>query len=181
MPDVRRGNTQTKDNTFVPVQGRGDAVQAVQKATSLGRGQFLNRSIGSQKVLDSESRTGEKERKGERTEEVDELSFEGGWCVTNTLKNGANPSRSLALKTNAGSIVRNKDRMCSGRINHEQMHQRYPIHVMSGMGAGRDEGQRLRRRPGGEIRIPVGTKFRPGFENRLPSNREFANRVESHG
>src|SRR5690349_10679917 len=50
LPDVRRRNTETRNGTDIPIQGRGDTAQGMQKATGLGSGKGRNRGIRGQKV-----------------------------------------------------------------------------------------------------------------------------------
>src|SRR4029079_8728019 len=64
-PDIRRRDSQTGDGTRIPVQDRGDVVQAVDVTTGLDSRQLRNRSITNQKV-GVQVRKGGRVEKGER-------------------------------------------------------------------------------------------------------------------
>jgi hypothetical protein len=125
LPDVRGRNTQTRNGTDVPIQGRGDAVQTVQKTTGLGSSKGRNRGIRSHKMQKRSvrgSRAGKRERV--RTDEMDELGNKRGRVFANIVKSVTEPTRSFPAKTNASGSVRDKRRIGTGRIVNEQEHQR---------------------------------------------------------
>jgi len=125
LPDVRGRNTQARNGTDIPIQGRGDAVQTVQKTTGLGSGKGRNRGVGSDKMQERSvggSRAGKRERV--RADEMDELGNKRGRGVANIVKSVTEPTRSFPAKTNASGGVRNKRRIGTGRIGDEQEHQR---------------------------------------------------------
>ena len=118
-------NTQTRNGTDIPIQGRGDAVQTVQKTMGLGSGKGRNRGVGSDKMQERSvcgSRAGKRERV--RADEMDELGNKRGRGVANIVKSVTEPTRSFPAKTNASGGVRNKHRIGTGRIGDEQEHQR---------------------------------------------------------
>jgi len=138
-PDIRRRDSQTGDGTRIPIQDRGDMVQAIDVTTGLDSRQLGNRSIANQKVgvqVGKGGRVGKGERK--RTKEMDELSFEGGWVATNAVKNFAYPNRSLTAEANRGSSIWYKHRVGTGVVVHEQGDQRNANQVASRVRAGRD-------------------------------------------
>jgi len=125
LPDVRGRNTQTRNGTDIPIQGRGDTVQAIQKTTGLGSGKGRNRGIRGQKVHERGvcgSGAGKRERV--RADKMDKLGNKRGRGVANIVKSVTEPTRSLPAKTNASGGVRNKRRIGTGRIVNEQKHQR---------------------------------------------------------
>ena len=125
LPDVRRRSTQTRNGTDIPIQGRGDAVQTVQKTMGLGSGKGRNRGVGSHKMQERSvcgSRAGKRERV--RADEMDELGNKRGRGGANIVKSITEPTRSFPAKTNTSGGVRNKRRIGTGRISDEQEHQR---------------------------------------------------------
>src|SRR5262245_36436787 len=103
MPDVRRGDSQARDGTCVPVQSRGDAVQAIQEVTCLGSGEFLNRNVCCEEVVEDtveRGRVGKGQGKGAK--ELDELGFKRGWMGTKALEGSNDPARGLTLEASTG-------------------------------------------------------------------------------
>src|SRR5262245_43411285 len=98
-PDVRRRDSQARDGTCVPVQSRGDAVQAIQEVTCLGSGEIPNRNICCEEVVENAMKGGRvRKRQGEGAKELDELGFKGEWMRTNALQGSNNLARGLALE-----------------------------------------------------------------------------------
>jgi hypothetical protein len=125
LPDVRRRNTQTRNGTDIPIQGRGDTVQAIQKTTGLGSGKGRNRGIRGQKVHERGVRgSGAGKRERVRADKMDKLGNKRGWGGANRVKSITEPTRSFPAKTNTSGGVRNKRRIGTGRISDEQEHQR---------------------------------------------------------
>src|SRR5262245_56305373 len=181
-PDVRRRDSQARDGTCVPIQGRGDAVQAIQEVTCLGSGKFPNRNICCEEVVENTMegcRVGKGQGKGAK--ELDELGFKGGWMRTKSLQGSNNPARSLTLEVKTSfSICKQTHELCR-RIPFKDHDQRNAKRVLCRVRAIKNKGQRLRSGPGGKIRVPVWAKLRPSLEDRLPACRKAADHADPHG
>jgi len=130
--------------------------------TATGSGQLADRKVGREKKIEQRAETGRvRERVGLGTEKLDELSFERGGVVTNTLQGGDDPYRSLTREPISRNVVRNKDEPLSGWIQVNHQTQGNAFRIASGRRAGKTVLKCLRNRPDGEVRVPMRTEFSP--------------------
>lgn len=158
---------------MIPVQGTIDPVLLVQEAAGLCRGEIWKRDVSDKETRGRQVKgrgrgTG---GKGSRKKNTSELGEERGGpkrvdgCPdTMPFRSG---ERGVDLLTSDQLEARDR------RVKPEDIDKQEALRIAARGGVGKRHVKNIIVRPLGEVRIPMGFKFRPRFENGVPRRRDL--------